>query len=131
MNTLKSIGALVAGFATGAIPAVLTDRILEKSDLMIREPFEANPTWLIMLVILYRSVYSTTGSYVVARLAPNRPMRHVMILATIGFILGAIGTIVMWHVPPHWYPISLLILTYPCAWMGGKMAASKKAISSN
>lgn len=131
MSTLKSIGACVAGFATGAVPAVVTDFVLEKAGIMKTDPFDANPTWLIAVIVLYRSVYSVAGSYVVAKLAPHHPMRHVLILATIGFLLTLAGTIVMWHLPPHWYPISLIILTYPCAWLGGKLAEPKISISPN
>ena len=112
-SILKSIWACLAGMLVGAILAVLTDTILEKTGLMTTQPFDANPVWLIIIVIIYRNVYNILGSFVTARLAPFRPMKHVMIVAAIGLVATIVGTIVMWHVPPHWYPISLIILT-PC-----------------
>lgn len=91
---------------------------------MKREPFNDNPWWLIVIVIFYRSVYNIAGSYLTARLAPYKPIKHIMIGASTGFLLGIIGTIVMWKVPPHWYYISLVVLTFPVAWLGGRLAGT-------
>jgi len=38
---------------------------------------------------------------------------------------GIVGLIAMWDIPPRWYPISLIVLTLPAAWLGGKMAIKK------
>ena len=120
-NTLKSIGAILVGFLAGAILSVVTDVILEKTGFMKMEPFDYNAWWIIVLVILYRCIYNTLGCYIAARLAPSRPMRHAMILGIIGLGLSIVGTIVMWDKPPHWYPIALILLVMPCAWLGGKL----------
>jgi hypothetical protein len=32
--------------------------------------------WMLMLALIYRSVYAVVGGYVAATLAPDRPMRH-------------------------------------------------------
>src|ERR1700755_6061 len=102
---LKSIGAIVAGIATGVILSIVTDQVLETSGTMNSEPFDANPVWLIALVVAYRTIYNVAGSYLTARLAPREPMKHVMILGILGLVVGITGTIVMWHLPPHWYPV--------------------------
>jgi len=120
-TTFKSIGAILAGLITLVILSIATDVILETTGLMQIDPFDANPWWLIVIVIIYRNVYSTTGCYLAARLAPNKPMRHAMILGFIGFVLTIVGAIVMWDVPPHWYPITLAVLALPGAWLGGKL----------
>ncbi len=119
---LKSLGAILAGFATGFILSVGTDSLLEQTGLMKRDPFSDNPSWLIVIVIAYRTIYNITGCYITAKLAPHHPMRHVMIIGVIGLVFGIIGTIVMWDIPPHWYPIILVILALPSAWVGGKLA---------
>jgi hypothetical protein len=31
----------------------------------------------------------------------------------------------MWHLPPHWYPITLDVLALPGALFGGKLATEK------
>ena len=38
-ETLKSIGAIIAGFATVVILSIVTDIILENAGIMITEPF--------------------------------------------------------------------------------------------
>ncbi len=122
-NTLKSIGAILAGFTVVFILSVATDVVLENTGFMQMEPFDANPVWIILVVIIYRSIYTVLGCYLAAGLAPDRPMRHAMILGIIGFFMATLGMIVMWDKPPHWYPIALVILTMPCAWLGGKLKA--------
>lgn len=120
MNTLKSIGAIVAGIIVIFALSTITDAILENSGFM-KLPFASNPLWLMIFVTLYRNVYVLAGSYLTATLAPDKPMKHSVILASIGFVLGVVGAIVMWHEPPHWYPIALIVLGWPSAWLGGKL----------
>ena len=124
MKTLKSIGAILAGMIAIFALSTLTDVVLEKSGLM-KLPFADNPLWLMILVTLYRNIYVLAGSYVTASLAPGEPMKHSIILASIGFILGIAGAVVMWHVPPHWYPIALIILGWPSCWLGAKLKTEK------
>jgi hypothetical protein len=128
-SILKSIGAIVAGFATGAILSIATDMILEKTGILKTKPFDANPVWLILLIVAYRTMFNIAGAYVAARLAPDHPMKHAIILGVIGLVFGIAGTIVMWHIPPHWYAVTLVLLTLPSAWIGGKLAM-KKTITS-
>jgi hypothetical protein len=122
---LKSSAAILAGMAVGVILSIVTDKIFESTGVMKTEPFDENPTWLIMLIVAYRTLFNIGGSYLTARLAPAKPMKHVIILGMIGLVFSVAGTIVMWHIPPHWYPISLDLLALPSAWLGGKIAMKK------
>lgn len=124
-ETLKSIGAVIAGFALLVILSIIMDSILEKTGVMKTEPFNENPVWLIAIIILYRTIFNTFGCYLTARLAPNKPMKHAIILGIIGVVLTIVGLIAMWDIPPRWYPISLIVLTLPASWLGGKMAILK------
>lgn len=124
-ETLKSIGAVIAGFAVLTVLSIITDSVLQKTGVMKTEPFDENPVWLIALIVAYRTIFNIMGFYLTARLAPSKPMKHAIILGTICFALTIVGAIVMWHLPPHWYPISLAVLTLPAAWLGGKMAIKK------
>ncbi len=119
-NTFKSIVAILAGFLVVVILSIATDLILNMTDIM-KQPFDTNPTWFIILVILYRNAFSTFGSYLTARLAPSKPMRHAMIGGFIGLALSIAGAVVMWDTPPRWYAISLIVLALPSAWLGGKI----------
>lgn len=121
-ETLKSIGAVIAGFAVLVILSTIADSVLQKMGIMKTEPFADNPVWLIAIIVLYRTIFNTLGGYLTARLAPNRAMKHAIILGIICVILTFGGLIMMWDIPPRWYPISLIILTLPATWLGGKMA---------
>jgi hypothetical protein len=120
MKTLKSIGAVFAGLVLIFALSTITDVLLEKTGMM-KLPFADNPLWLMLVVVLYRNVYVTAGGFLAAKLAPSNPMKHVLILACIGTVLGISGAVMMWHEPPHWYPIALIILGWPSTWLGGKL----------
>jgi hypothetical protein len=130
-ETLMSIVAVIAGFAALVILSIITDSILEKAGIMKTEPFVENPVWLITVIVLYRTVFNTFGCYLTARLAPGKPIKHAIILGIIGIVLTIVGLIAMWDVPPRWYPISLIVLTLPAAWLGGKMAIKKQKFTNN
>jgi len=122
-NTLKSIGSVFAGFITVVILSVGTDFVLETLHIF---PPQSDPKayliWMLVLALAYRSLYTVAGGYVAARLAPNRPMRHVIILGFVGIAAGTLGVIISWNFSPdHWYPISLVIGAMPCTWLGGKL----------
>lgn len=120
-ETLKSIGAVIAGFAVLVILSIITDSVLQKTGIMKTEPFAENPVWLIAIIVAYRTIFNTLGCYLTARLSPNKPMKHAIILGIIGVVLTIVGLIVMWDIPPRWYPITLIVLTLPAAWLGGKI----------
>jgi hypothetical protein len=48
---------------------------------------------LFALASAYRALFTVAGGYATARLAPDRPMRHVWILAGIGLVTGLAGVI--------------------------------------
>jgi hypothetical protein len=72
---------------------------------------------------IYRTIYAVFASYLTARLAPNRPMWHAMVGAGIGMLLGTAGAVATWNkdLGPHWYPVALVIVGIPCAWIGAKI----------
>ena len=77
---------------------------------------------LLGLATLYRTVYGVLGSYLTARLAPRRPMLHAMVLGTLGLAANIAGTVTAWNradvVGHRWYPIALIVLALPTAWLG-------------
>ena len=120
-NTLKSIGAVVAGFVTVVILSLLTDTILEQLGVFPPIGTGLFVTWMLVLAFVYRSIYAVVGGYVTASLAPDRPMRHVTILGVIGIIGGTLGVIAGWDLSAHWYPIALAVTAFPLTWWGGKL----------
>jgi surface polysaccharide O-acyltransferase-like enzyme len=80
---------------------------------------------LFLLATAYRIVYSVAGCYIAARFAPDRPMRHALALGVVGVVVSAAGAVATWNrgpaFGPHWYPLALIALAMPCAWLGGKL----------
>jgi hypothetical protein len=83
---------------------------------------------MVVTAIIYRAVFSVIGCYIAAALAPRLPMLHAMILGTIGFVLSLIGVFVAvkMNLGPAWYAIALVLMTFPCAWLGGKLKTRQK-----
>jgi hypothetical protein len=122
-NTGKSILAIVVGIVLIFVLSILMDIIMLKTGVMTDNPFSANPAWVVVVVLSYRIVINVFGCYMAARLAPERPMRHAMILGFIGLVLSIIGSAMMWQ-EPYWYPVALIVLALPCAYIGGKLRTS-------
>jgi hypothetical protein len=120
----RSIVAVVVGILAGVIPTLITDVVLHATGVFppLGERMSDGP---LVLATAYRVLYGILGSYVIARLAPARPMLHALIGGLIGVVVSGIGAVVTWnHVPslgPHWYPIALIITALPCAWVGGRL----------
>ena len=127
MNIFRSIGAILAGFITVFLLSVATDLMLEKIGIF---PPPTQPGaytwWMLLFALIYRSIYSVAGFYLAGMLAPSRPMRHAIILGIIGTVFATLGAAVNWGNSAEWYPILLVLVTLPCAWLGGKLAEGRK-----
>ena len=120
----RSVGAVLAGILVGVIPTIATDALLHL--IGIFPPLgQSMSNGLFLLATAYRIVYGVLGSYVTARLAPDRPMQHALVGGVVGLVVSIVGAAVTWNrVPPlgpHWYPVALIITALPCAWLGGKL----------
>jgi hypothetical protein len=120
----RSLLALLAGMLVGIVLSIGTDVVLHVIGLFpsLGEPVSSPP---LVLATVYRSVYGVIASYVAARLAPSRPMTHALVLGMLGFVVSIVGAGVTWNkgpaFGPHWYPVALVVLAIPTAWLGGKL----------
>ena len=120
---------MLAGIVVGAVLSIGTDVVLHAAGI-----FPPIGQWtsrtLFAIATGYRTVYNVVGSYLIARLAPSRPMGHSLVGGVLGVVVSAVGAVTTWtHVPslgPHWYPIALVILALPCAWLGGKLRVMQR-----
>ena len=118
----RSIGVLLAGFVVVVILSVGTDLALHAAGIF--PPLgQVMSNTLFMLATVYRTVYAVVGSFITARLAPDRPMGHALLGGAIGLVLSVVGAVVTWNkdLGPHWYPLALVVTALPCAWVGGKL----------
>ena len=118
----RSILALVAGMLTAIILSLGTDLGLHAAGLTPALGQPMSDPWL-LLATTYRAIYGVVASYIVARLAPYRPMHHALIGGLIGLVVSIVGAVATWNsgFGPHWYPLSLIVLALPPAWIGAKL----------
>jgi hypothetical protein len=120
----RSFLALFAGFVLVVALSILTDVILHAAG--VYPPLgQPAPDGLLALATIYRTVFGVAGSYLTARLAPFAPMGHALTGGVVGLVLSMIGAVATWGHPEkfgaHWYPVALVILALPTAWVGGKI----------
>jgi len=126
-NIFKSIRTILAGFITVVILSIGTDFVLESTGFF---PPQNKPDLytgeLLLIAFLYRSIYTVAGGYVAAALAPDRPMRHAVILGILGIAAGTLGAAANWDKTAGsnaWSPVALVVAALPCTWLGAKLKA--------
>ena len=123
-NILRSVGAVLAGLFFVIIITTATDAIMHATGIF--------PPWgqpmsdsLFVLALAYRIVYGIVGGYITARLAPGKPVKHAVLLGVVGFVLSLGGAAATWdrgpEFGPKWYPLALIVIAIPTAWLGGKL----------
>lgn len=118
-KALGSAGDILAGLVTIVVLSNGTDTVLEATDvfppLAVQQEQRFDTPWMVALA--YRGVYAVAGGYVTAALAPNRPVRHAVVLGVVGIVLGVVAT---WGITPAWFNVLLVVLGLPCVWLGAK-----------
>jgi hypothetical protein len=120
----RSIGAVLAGFVAVVILSLGADVAMHATGVFppLGQPMSDAH---LLLATVYRTAFAIAGTYLTARLAPDRPMRHAMVGGVIGLVLSTVGAVVTWNMGPafgpHWYPLALIATALPCAWVGGKL----------
>jgi hypothetical protein len=120
----RSVGALLAGFLFVVMLSIGTDLALHATGVFppLGQPMSDA---LFLLATAYRTIFGAAGSYVMARLAPDRPMQHALLGGVIGLVLSTVGAVVTWNrgpaFGPHWYALALVVTALPCAWLGGRL----------
>jgi hypothetical protein len=124
----RSILALLAGFAVAIVLSVATDVALNQAGVLppLGEPASDG---VLLLATAYRTLYGVIGGYVVAGLAPDRPLQHALIAGLCGLVVCTLGAAATWNrgLGPHWYSLALIALSVPPAWVGGKLRILQQA----
>ncbi|MFG1820219.1 hypothetical protein ACGFIF_41115 [Kribbella sp. NPDC049174] len=131
----RSILAIATGFVLPLVLSRSADILLESTGVFptVAEQ-RANGfdvLWMNILALGYRMAFGALGGYVTAATAPNRPARHVHLLAIITTAVAAVSNIAVATIPatanvlPPWFAVALVLLAYPSAWLGGRWHLSK------
>ena len=121
----RSALAFLAGFLATALLSTATDAAMHAAGVF--PPLgQAMGDGLFLLATAYRTAFTVAGGWLTARLAPARPMVHVLWLGAIGTALATAGAAATWdrgpEFGPHWYPVALVVLALPSVWAGGRLA---------
>jgi hypothetical protein len=120
----RSVGAVVAGLLAIVVLSTATDAVMHATGVFppAGQPM-SDALWL--LATAYRIVYGVAGCYIAARLAPDRPMQHALVLGVVGLVLSIAGAAATWNrgpgFGPKWYPLAVIAIALPCAWVGGRL----------
>jgi peptidoglycan/LPS O-acetylase OafA/YrhL len=125
-KVLRRLGAVLAGLVLVVILDTAIDVVMHATG--IYPPwFQPMRTSLWLVAIGYRMIDGTIGGYVAARLAPDRPVVHALALGSIGFVLSIAGVLATLNKGPEfgpkWYPLALVVVSLPCALLGGFLRA--------
>lgn len=118
----KSLWAVAAGILFIIVVTTIVDVVLHLTGVFppMDQPLDDR---LSLIASSYRLVIGVAGGWLTARLAPDKPMKHAMILGSLGLVLALVGVVATWNLGlgPRWYPISLVVLAIPQCWAGGKI----------
>jgi hypothetical protein len=120
----RSVLAVLAGLVVIFVLSIGTDQILHSTGVY--------PPWgqtmsdgLFGVATLYRIAYGILGCWLTARLAPDRPMKHALMLGFIGLAFSLAGLVAAQkqgpELGPLWYSLAIVAISLPCAWLGGRI----------
>jgi hypothetical protein len=131
---IKSIGAVLLGLIATIVLSLGTDVLMHVANIYPPWAQPMNDSQLV-LATAYRSVYAVAGSYISARVASFQPMQHAFALGIVGMLIAIIGAVATWNAGPlfarKWYPISLILISMPCSWLGGKLRVRQSSNERN
>ena len=120
-RVLRRIGAVLAGLVAIFAVTTATDALMHLAGVFPPVGAASMSGGLFLLAFAYRFVFDVAGSYLTARLAPDRPMRHALVLGAIGLLLSIAGAVALWDAGPAWYPLGLAASALPCGWLGARL----------
>lgn len=128
----RSILAVVVGFVVIGVLAAGTTALLGGA---VPGLFDANGRatslrWE-LVTHAYVFAYATLGCWLAARLAPDRPMRHALILGVLGLVFNVVGSGMRWSTAPAWSHLLGIALVMPAAWLGGYLAERRSAAAGS
>ncbi len=108
---------------TAVLLTVVTDAALASICFL---PVDVEPEgytfWVLFVALVYRTVFTVLGGFVIVKLAPHNPMKHVFVIAVVSLLLGIGAIFAEWDMFVHWFLIAQAVLAFPSVWYGGKLA---------
>jgi len=118
---VRSILAVVAGFLFIGALAFGTAAALTAAGVFPPATEPITDIGLVLVETAYVAVYAIAGCWLAAFLAPDRPMRHALILGVLGLALNLAMAAPTWPLRPAWSIVLNIALVLPYAWIGGRL----------
>src|SRR5688572_503096 len=120
---MRSAIAILVGFVYIGALSFGADALLRSEFPSVFAPAggRVDSTPVLLFIVAYVALFAISGCYLTARLAPNRPMRHALILGALGLLFNIAGTAAMWDTAPVWFHLVSLLLVMPYAYLGGRL----------
>lgn len=118
---VRSILAIVAGFLFIGALAFGTSAALHAAGVVPGPGESMFDTGRVLLETVYVGIFAIAGCWLTAWLAPDRPMRHALILGLLGLAFNLMGAVATWGLRPVWAVVLNLALVMPFAWIGGRL----------
>jgi hypothetical protein len=133
MILLKRIGSVLAGFFLIGLLGYLADTVLQQLGILPIPTEHKFETGHALLALTYHLVFAILGGFVTARLAPDRPLAHAIVLGILGIGISTLGliAILMQDLAPAWYGGALIVFSIPVTWLGGKLAIRSRRHSKD
>jgi hypothetical protein len=117
---LRSVGAVVAGYFVFAVSAVLLFQ------LSGREPHADAPLTFKLASVVWGAVFALVGGWLAAHVSVRHPATHAAAVAAV-IALGALASMFADAAGARWTQAAALLVMAPSAWLGGILAARRKA----
>lgn len=119
---LRSTVAVVTGFVLIVALAFGADLVLRSAmPDAIDAAGRVESVPVLLLISAYMGLFIAFGCYVTARLAPDRPMRHALILGGLGLASTVAGSVAGWGTQPDWWHVLSVVTVMLWAWLGGRI----------
>lgn len=123
MNILKSIGAILAGYFVSAILTGVTISVL---GMLFPASYNPENVGWVVFNVMYGCAFAVIGGYVLARLAPSKPMIHAWVLGILmalfavltGYMVSSAPSSPEYTSQPNWYYPVLAITVLPSILLG-------------
>jgi hypothetical protein len=133
-STRYQVAAVALAVVANAVSTTATDQLFHELSVFppwgqpMRDPVDN------LLALSYRTAFAVLCAYLAAALsvrltkryaAPGTaasPMRAAIAFGIVGFVLSALGaavSITQYDLGPDWYPLLLVAVALPAAWVGG------------
>lgn len=120
----RSVGAVAAGLLAIVVTHTGADAVLHATGVFPSAGYAMSDA-LFALATTYRIFFSVLGAGLTAYLAPARPLKHALVLGSVGLVgsfAGLLATVGRGpEFGPVWYPLALMVTSLPACWLGAKL----------